>query len=651
MLQFVRNKIQSKIGATIGFGVLVLIVIAFASGDIANTGGLGNLGGGTSVAKVGNEKIDNAMLSESATAALERVKQDQPTMSMKAFISANGLDKVLDELIDRTALAVFGNKIGVVAGDRLVDSEIAGMGAFQGPDGKFNETTFRQAIQQRGISEGLLRKDLQQGLIARQLLVPAAFGAIMPRDMATRYATLLKERREGSVIVLPSLLFAPQKEPTNPELRAFYKVHANEFIRPERRVIRYALFNDSVLKNVPAPSDAEIAARYAETKAQYAAQDSRRIVQLIVPTEAAAKAIIAEVGSGKSLEAAATGKGLSAAPLAASTREQLTSQFSPAVANAVFAAPVGKLAAPAKSPLGWHVVRVEGIDSRPERTLDQVKTEIATIISAEKRQAALTDVLESAETQFDKGSSFVDVARQLGLKTETTGQIVADGNLYLKPGETIPAELQPILETAFTMEREEPQVAEVERGKTFVLYDVTDISPSAPAPYDEIKKDVALTFAITKGFEAAKAAAIKVQAALSKGMPLDKAMAQAGRPLPPVQQVGMSRPDLTRAQQEGREVPPPVRLMFSMAKGTAKVQSSAQKRGWFVVSLRSIVPGKLEANDPLIQAAQRELGQVAGNEYVEALRKAIAKDIGSTRNDAGIKAVRDQLVGANSAGN
>ncbi|MDE8654196.1 peptidylprolyl isomerase [Novosphingobium album (ex Liu et al. 2023)] len=651
MLQFFRSMLKSKIGAGVAVALLVLIALAFASSDVANNGGFGGIGGGTSVATVGGEKIDNAMLSESASAALERFKQDQPTMSMKAFVSAGGLEKVLEDLIDRTAMAVFGKDNGVVAGDRLIDSEIAGMQAFQGPDGKFNEVTFRQAIQQRGVSEALLRNDLRQGLIARQLLVPASFGAIMPRDLATRYAALLTERREGSVVVLPSLLFAPQKEPSDAELRAFYKAHASEFIRPERRVIRYAQFGDDVVRNVPAPSDAEIAARYKASKAQYAAQEKRRITQLIVPTEPAAKAVIAEVAKGKTLEVVAREKGLSAAPLDFFTKEQLSSQFSPAIANAVFAAPAGKLTAPARSPLGWHIIRVEQIDDRPARTLDQVKPEIATIIAAEKRRAALTSMLENVESEFDQGSSLVDVAGKLGLKVETTPPLLADGNVYLKPGETMPPQLRPVLATAFAMEQEDPQVAEVERGKTFVIYDVPEIAASAPAPYDQIKPDVKLSYAITKGYEAARAAAIKVQQALRKGVPLEQAMAGSGRQLPPVQQIAMSRPDLSRAQQAGKEIPPPVKLIFGMAKGTIKVQAAPQKRGWFVVSLREIVPGKVEGNNPLIPSAQRELGQVAGNEYAAALRKAIVKEVGSTRHETGIRAVRDQLTGAGSAGN
>ena len=152
--------------------------------------------------------------------------------------------------------------------------------------GKFSEATFRQALQQRGISEKLVRMDLEQGLVARQILVPAAFGAVVPRELATRYATLLREHRTGAIAILPSAAFAPATPPTEAELSAFYAKSKDRFIRPERRVVRYATFGEESLKTVPAPTEDQIAARYNAAKAQYSASETRKITQMIVPTEA-----------------------------------------------------------------------------------------------------------------------------------------------------------------------------------------------------------------------------------------------------------------------------------------------------------------------------------------------------------------------------
>ena len=648
MLTIFRNLLHSKIGAAIALILLVVIAIAFASGDIAGMRTDSGIGGGSNVASVGNEDIGAAQLAQSANAALERVRREQPTATMKLMVAQGGVEQVLEDLIDRTAVFVFGKKHGVVAGDRLIDSEIAQIPGFMGADGKFNQATFRQALAQQGISEQVLREDIAQGLVTQQLLLPAQYGTVMPEYPARRYAALLGETRTGTIAAFPSTAFLPGKEATDAELQAFYKSHVNAFIRPERRVIRYATFGEDAIGAPPAPTDAEIKARYDTNKAQYAAQDKRRITQVIVPTEPAAKAIATEVNGGKSLEAAASEKGLSAAKLEFFSKEELAEQFSPAVADAVFTAQVGKLATPQKSPLGWHLIRIEEDQKKPERTLAEVRDELVTQIVQEKRRAAFTDKLSSIEDQFGNGASLAEVAKSLGAEVKATEQLTADGQVYLKPGEKAPEVLNPVLKNAFSMEQEEPQVAEVERGKTFMVYDVTDVMSSAPAPLNEIRDDVKQAWALDQGSKAAKAAALKVQADVRKGTALNKAVAAVGKTLPPIQPVTMSRPTLTEALRNGRQVPPPISLMFHMAENTVKVQSAEQERGWFVVTLGKIEPAKIDSRE-LVANAQKELGSQLGQAYADALGKAIRKEVGVEKHDKAIKAVRDQLAGTGNA--
>lgn len=643
MLTFFRNIFQSKVGVAITLGLLALIAIAFATADVASTGNFGGIAGGDRVATVGDTGVDAAALRQAATSALENIKQENPAVTMEAFLAQGGLERVLDQIVDRTAMMEFGRKHGIVASGRLVDSEITKIPAFMGPDGRFSEQAFRQALQQQGVSEALVREDLAQGLVARQILVPAAFGAGVPRELVLHYASLLRERRSGAIALLPSAAFAPKTPPTEAELRAFYDRKRTLFVRPERRVIRYAAFGEEALKAVSTPTEAQVAASYKAGAAQYAALETRRLTQLIVPTEAAAQAVVAEVGKGKSLETAAREKGLGTAPLVAQTRETLARQASPAVAQAVFTAASGRLAAPARSGLGWHVIRVDAIERRSARTLDQVRGEIVQRLTAESRRRGINDLSARLEEEFEAGGNLGDAAKELGVTLQATAPLTADGRVYGKSDEMAPPELARVLQTAFAMDQEnEPQLAEIEAGKTFVIFDVADITPSARAPLSEIRQDVAAAVMLEKGAAAAKSAAEKVAAQLRNRTEIGAAMASLGVPLPPVDRVDMSRDELTARQQQ---VPPPLVLLFSMAEGTVKLLPAGQNRGWFVAALRDIVPGKVAANDPILTAAQRELGAVSGREYAEALSRAIRADVGVKTNPAAIRAVRRQLTG------
>ena len=193
------------------------------------------------------------------------------------------------------------------------------------------------------------------------------------------------------------------------------------------------------------------------------------------------------------------------------------------------------------------------------------------------------------------------------------------------------------------MEREnQPQLAELAAGKLFVMFDVTQITPSAPAPLAEIRAAVATQLLLQKGQAAARTAALKMLAQVKAGKDLPGAMAAAGVPLPPIQPIAMTRDQIPHPNGQ---VPPPLALFFSMAQGTTKLLPAPGNAGWLVVQLRTITPGPVTPNDPIIASASQELAQLTGREYAEELRNAIRAEVGVKRNEVAIRAVAAQLGG------
>ena len=189
-----------------------------------------------------------------------------------------------------------------------------------------------------------------------------------------------------------------------------------------------------------------------------------------------------------------------------------------------------------------------------------------------------------------------------------------------------------------------PQIAEVEAGKTFLIYDVTHITAAAPAPLAEVQTDVATAIRLSQGEAKARIAAQKVLAEVRKGMPLAQALAGLGVKLPAISPVQMTRQQL--ASMQGQQ-PPALGLLFAMAPGTVKLIAAPRNSGWMVVRLDAITPGATPAGDPLIAAITPEMGKLLGREYTEALRRAIRGEVGVTRNETAIKAVAAQLAGGN----
>lgn len=643
MFQFFRNFFKTKVGLAISLAFLGLIALAFASADVSSTGTFGGIAGGNRVAVVGDEKISTADLVQSTNNELDRARQEQPTITMPALLREGGLEAALDALINRAALRGFAHDNGYRAGDNLINSEIRMIPAFRGPDGNFSEDTYRQALAQQRISEKQVRDDLGLGLLSQQIILPAGFGTTVPDKIAYRYAQLFKERRQGAIALVPSAAFAPTGKADPKVLQAYYEKNRDLFIRPEERVIRYATFDATALGERAQPTEAEIAARFKRDAASYAAAETRNVTQIIVPTEAAAKSLRQRVQAGESFDTVAREAGLRATPLTGVARQALAAQTSPAVANAYFTAARGNVSEPARSPLGWHIARIDAIETKPAQTLEQVRGDIAQTLGEEKRVRGLADLASEIDDQLSTGATLSEVAEDLGLALETTGPTLADGRVAASSGKPLPDVLRPALATAFQMDEEEPEIAPVANGQTYLVFEVSDIKPAAAAPFDQIEELVAARWRAAEGEKAAQVAADRIMKRLREGQTMAKALAAEKVKLPPSQTIRMTREDLAR--QRERRIPPPIALLFSMAEGTAKKLNAGGSAGFFVVQLDDITMDDMAKDDPLIAQAQRQMGPLMGAEFSEQLGLAMRKEQGVSRNQTAIDAVRKQLAG------
>ena len=641
MLHFFRRIFKSKLGLAFTLAFVVLIGFAFASMDVSSTNPtFGGVAGDSNVAVVGDTAITAGDFQNAMENEFDRRRQTDPTLTMQALIASGAADGVIEQMMQRAALAEWAREHGLRAGKRLVDSELVKIPAFFGADGSFSRDAFEAVLRQQGLSEAAIRADIESGLLAQQTLLPASYGATVPQALARQYAGLRRERRNGAIATLPSAAFAQTGAPSEAQLTAFHRTNGDRYIRPERRVIQYATFGEEALGDLPAPTDAQIAERYRQNRAQYAASESRTFTQMIVPTEAAAQAIVAEIAGGASMAAAARGKGLSTTQVGPATKSQLAGLASQAVADAAFAAAEGAVATPRRGSLGWYVLRVEDVERRAERSLAQVRDEIAAALAQEQRRAAFIDLATRIEDEFDEGSSLGDIAGELDIELQATRPLTADGRVY-GTADAAPAQLAPVLRTAFEMEEGEPQIAEVVPGQTFLIFGVGDITPSAVAPLAQIRDDVTADWRRAEGAKAAKAAAGRIMQRVQRGQSLAAAVAAEQANLPAPEQIDMGREQLA---QLGR-APPALALFFSMAEGTVKRLEGASDSGWFVARLDDISVPEIAADDPLIDGTRRELAQLYGDEYAEQFVRAAMAEMGAEKNQAAIDAVLRQLTG------
>ena len=641
MLTFFRRFFQSKIGLPIFFGFLVLMALAFVAADISGTS-IGGVSGTDNIAVVGDEPIPNSELVTAANTALEQVRQQNPTLTMPEFMEAGALDEVVRQLIDRYAVGSYASKYGLRAGDNLINSEILQIQAFRSLAGEFDEKTYLAALRQRGLTDVVFRKDLANGLLEDQLLRPALLSPQMPEKIARQYASLVLEQRRGEIALIPSAAYAPAAGPTAAQLTEWYGANRAQFIRPERRTLRFAVFGDDTLKVNAVPTEAEIAARYKRDAAQYQASERRSVSAFVVPTEDAAKALVAKVLGGTALEAAAREAGFSASQTPLRTREEMSGATSFAFAEKAFKASQGSIVDPAKGTLGWYVARVDVIERIPARSLADARGSIAEQLTGEKRSAATADLIAEIEGEIDSGTAMAEVAKAYGLKVETTPALLANGQAFGRPDVQIVPQLLPVLTTAFQMEESEPQLAEVVPGRQFVIFEVARTEEASAPPLAEVKEQAEAAWKRAQGAKLARAAADRIVSKARGKTALGAALGAEGKPFE-LEPINLERRALLA--QRGANIPPPLVLMFSMAEGSVKVLEGPRDIGWYVIRLDEIATDPVDKDPGLLQQTRAQLAPTLTEEYRRMAAAAMRKELGTTRNDAAITAVRKQLSG------
>ena len=285
-MQIFRRLLGSKYGGVFAGGFLAIIAFAFIAGDLSNSNF--SIGGQSSseVARIGKLSLTTAELQSRTQMVFERVRRDNPALTIDQFLADNGLSRVADELIASKALIAYGEAHGMKISKALVDAQIATNPAFVDATGNFSETVFRQLLGQQRVSEQDLRDDIKAQIIQQQLLTPVSAGAKAPTSMVPPYAAMLIEERTGEMFGVPAATFAPKTPPTDAELRAYFTANGSQFAIPEQRKLRYALVNLSRFEAQAKPTEAELATLYKSKAAQYQARQVRDFSQLILTTQA-----------------------------------------------------------------------------------------------------------------------------------------------------------------------------------------------------------------------------------------------------------------------------------------------------------------------------------------------------------------------------
>ena len=645
MLQFFRKWLTSwPVLALLSF-VLVAFVVTGVKDPFGGPAG----GTGSDVARIGKAGISETALLAQFDRTIKSARAQNPTLTAQAAAQEGGLTQVLEQMIGSTALEQYAAKLGISISDRAVDGQIADIEAFR-VNGKFDQATFKRILAEQRISERELRTDLRGGLIRRQLLVPVAVAAQVPRGLAEPYAALLLEKRSGQIAMIPVSAVPAPPALTDAQIKAYYDANKARYTLPERRGFRYAMIDREAIAAGVSVSDADINKYFDANRERFGGVETRRLAQVVVDSEAKAKAIVAAVRGGAPFaRVAADEGGFSATDIALGTQSKakFAGATSAAIANAAFALPVGGVTDPIKSDFGWHVVTVEAITPVNPRGVAAAKDEITATLRREKLETALADTVAQIEDGFSSGASFAELAKKFNLTVVTVPPMTADGRTMDSTTFVFAPGAEQLLPKAFNADPADAgSVVELGEGAgtgQYAVLELGTIVPPTPAALDKIRPAVVAAWEADARMKTLKTKVDAVLAAVAKGSSLDAAL--AAQQLPAAQPIAGRRIDVAQQAQ----VAPPVQMFLGLPKGVAKSLAAPNGGGYFIMKVDSITPGDLATVPQLLDATRAQFAQLAPEELSGAFARAAEREVGVKRNPAALAAATKRVLGEGDA--
>jgi peptidyl-prolyl cis-trans isomerase D len=636
-----RSLSKSKFGTGILVLFLVLILASFALADLSSVKPGGALQENT-LARVGEVELTAAELDSAMQRRLAQVRQQNPQATYADI--AGDFDAIVEGLIQERTLWAYAREHGFTVSKKLVDAEIVRIPGVQGLDGRFSEAAYRSFLQAQRLTDAQLRREIETSLLQRLVLAPVAANARVAQGLARPYADLLLEQRQGELALLPFSAFTGGAAPTAAELQTFYRQNAARYTIPERRILRIARITPEQLGAV-APTEQEIAAYYQANQATYGGAETRVLSRATGPDRAAAQAIATRARAGGNFAAAAAPAGFSAADvsLGPQTRQQLAALAGEAVAAQVFGAVAGTVIGPIPSSTGFDVIKVESIAPASGRSLAAARAEIAAKLTEDKRKDALADLVTRIEDQLGEGRTFEEVAQANRLPVLATPALTRAGTAPDQPAFRLPPEYAGMPRFGFDLGVEdEPVVESLPNEAGYALLDVTEVVPASPAPLARIADQVRRDFVQKRAADRANAAASRILAATARGTSLADAVRAAGvQGVTPAEPIDLRRGQLAQFAQSGQDVPPPLRILFTLAPG--KAQRAAGPSGIYLVRLNRVIPGTASLDPTLIARETTGLNRSASEELAVQWLSAAQKELGVTRNEDAIRAARQRI--------
>jgi peptidyl-prolyl cis-trans isomerase D len=516
MLDKLREGAQGKVAKVI----LGLIILSFA---LAGVGSYLNGPARTAPATVNGNEISSAALENAYRN--ERARMESQMGESFSQLAANPAYMkqfrrgVLDRLIDQALFDSKARELGLRVSDEHIKQAILAMPEFA-EDGKFNNDRYLQLIRRAGMTPEMFRDSLRQDMVRQQLMGALLGSEFALKGEAEQLDRLYNQTRDLRLVRLAAAAYLGDVQASDEEVEQYYKTNSARFMNDEKVKVDYLLLDAATLGKDIQVTEQDAQDYYDQHQDLFQRAERRRVAHILIPfgkdenaAEQKADALLTQAQGGDDF--AALAKANSSDTFSAKKGGELDwfekGVMDPSFEKAAFALnKAGDLSTVVKSPFGFHVIKLLGVEAAQTKPFADVKADTISRLQADKaKELFFAEQQKMADSSFENPDSLDFTADTMGMKVQSSDYFTQA---------TAPAPLNDpkVLSVAFSEQLRDDNtnsdVIELADGKALVMH-ITGHQPRAAKPLAEIKEQVIAAIKHDKASEVARG---KAQVLLDK---------------------------------------------------------------------------------------------------------------------------------------
>ncbi len=434
-----------------------------------------------------------------------------------------------------------------------------------------------------------------------------------PATYAVLFAAVDQQSRGADMFLLDPRSQPTPAKPTDAQLNAFIKAHADQLRQPETRQVTLVRISAQDIAKTLTPSEADVQKMFNIEKARLSTPERRTFVEIQAKDQAQAQAIAARLTKGEDASAVAKAYGVKPISYADTPAATVSDQ---AVAKAVFALQPGQVSGPIKGQFGLAVAKLLSVTPAKPAVLADVRPQIEKDLSDKAAKDAAYDQSEKYSDAHNKGQNMDAAAKASGAKEfPIPAMLTADGKM--PNGQPLQALNEKMLKDAFSLPQGgETDITDLGQGEYYAIR-VDRVTPAHVRTLEEVRAPITQAFMTNELLQAMKAKADGLLARVKKGEAIDAVAASAG--------AKVQHLELTRASAEPQQQTLGGQILGRLfaAKAGDVFEAPAPNYGFAVVKVDTVKSGTVADIAKESQSIRAQLTQQMGrNEFGEMLYAA-----------------------------